>query len=117
MIKYFRARSRIAGAIGMPAFMLIFQGMGFRKVEFPGLPESIGYFQYLVPSIIGITLLFTAAYAGMSVIMDKQFGFFKRGNGDSCKQNLYCSRDDLRKCNHINHSGNYHCDDVGITWF
>lgn len=77
MIKYFRARSRIAGAIGMPAFMLIFQGMGFRKVEFPGLPESIGYFQYLVPGIIGMTLLFTAAYAGMSVIMDKQFGFLK----------------------------------------
>jgi ABC-2 type transport system permease protein len=77
MIKYFRARSRIAGAIGMPAFMLVFQGMGFRRVEFPGLPASIGYFQYLVPGIIGMTLLFTAAYAGMSVIMDKQFGFLK----------------------------------------
>jgi len=77
MIKYFRAKSRVVGAIAMPAFMLIFQGMGFRKVEFPGLPESIGYFQYLVPGIIGMTLLFTAAYAGMSVIMDKQFGFLK----------------------------------------
>jgi ABC-2 type transport system permease protein len=77
MIKYFRNRSRIAGAIGMPAFLLIFQGMGFRRVEFPGLPASIGYFQYLVPGIIGMTLLFTAAYAGMSVIMDKQFGFLK----------------------------------------
>lgn len=77
MIKYFRARSRVAGAIGMPAFMLIFQGMGFRRAEFPGLPASIGYFQYLVPGIIGMTLLFTAAYAGMSVIMDKQFGFLK----------------------------------------
>lgn len=77
MIKYFRAKSRVVGAIAMPAFMLIFQGMGFRRVEFPGLPESIGYFQYLVPGIIGMTLLFTAAYAGMSVIMDKQFGFLK----------------------------------------
>jgi ABC-2 type transport system permease protein len=77
MIKYFRVRSRIVGAIAMPAFLLVFQGMGFRRVEFPGLPESIGYFQYLVPGIIGMTLLFTAAYAGMSVIMDKQFGFLK----------------------------------------
>lgn len=57
--------------------MLIFQGMGFRRVEFPRLPVSIGYFQYLVPGIIGMTLLFTAAYTGMSVIMDKQFGFLK----------------------------------------
>ena len=77
MRKYFRAKSRVVGAIAMPAFMLIFQGMGFRRVEFPGLPESIGYFQYLVPGIIGMTLLFTAAYGGMSVIMDKQFGFLK----------------------------------------
>ncbi|MBN2735270.1 MAG: ABC transporter permease [Methanomicrobiaceae archaeon] len=77
MIKYFRAKSRIVGAIAMPAFMLIFMGFGFRRVEFAGLPESIGYFQYLVPGIIGMTLLFTAAYAGMSVIMDRQFGFLK----------------------------------------
>jgi ABC-2 type transport system permease protein len=77
MIKYFRAKSRIVGAIAMPAFMMIFLGMGFRRVEFPGMPESIGYFQYLVPGIIGMTLLFTAAYAGMSVIMDRQFGFLK----------------------------------------
>ena len=72
MRKYFRARSRVAGAICMPSFMLVFQGMGFKKVEFPGLPNSIGYFRYLVSGIIGMTLLFTAAYAGMSVIMDKQ---------------------------------------------
>lgn len=77
MIKYFRAKSRIVGAIAMPAFMLIFMGFGFRRVEFAGLPESVGYFQYLVPGIIGMTLLFTAAYAGMSVIMDRQFGFLK----------------------------------------
>ena len=28
MIKYFRARSRVAGAIGMPAFMLSLSGYG-----------------------------------------------------------------------------------------
>ena len=77
MIKYFRAKSRVVGAIAMPAFMLIFLGLGFRRVEVPGLPGSIGYFQYLVPGIIGMTLLFTSSYSGMSVIMDRQFGFLK----------------------------------------
>lgn len=77
MIKYLRAKSRVVGAIAMPAFMLIFLGLGFRRVEVPGLPGSIGYFQYLVPGIIGMTLLFTSSYSGMSVIMDRQFGFLK----------------------------------------
>ncbi len=77
MIKYVRAKSRIVGAIAMPIFMLIFLGLGFRRVEMPGLPESIGYIQYLVPGILGMTVLFSSAYTGMGVIMDRQYGFLK----------------------------------------
>jgi ABC-2 type transport system permease protein len=77
MIKFFRAKSRVIGAIAMPVFMLVFLGMGFRRVEFPGLPPEISYLQYLVPGIVGMTLLFTGAFTGMSVLMDRQFGFLK----------------------------------------
>lgn len=77
MIKFVRARSRMIGAIAMPVFMLVFLGMGFRRVEFPGLPPEISYLQYLVPGIVGMTLLFTGAFTGMSVLMDRQFGFLK----------------------------------------
>lgn len=77
MLKFFRAKSRIIGAITMPAFMLVFLGLGFRRVEIPGLPPSITYIQYLVPGILGMTLLFSGAFVGMSVLMDRQFGFLK----------------------------------------
>lgn len=77
MIKFARAKSRMIGAIAMPVFMLVFLGMGFRRVEFPGLPPEISYLQYLVPGIVGMTLLFTGAFTGMSVLMDRQFGFLK----------------------------------------
>jgi ABC-2 type transport system permease protein len=77
MIKFFRAKSRVIGAIAMPVFMLVFLGLGFRRVAFPGLPPEIGYLQYLVPGIVGMTLLFTGAFTGMSVLMDRQFGFLK----------------------------------------
>jgi len=77
MIKYVRAKSRIVGAIAMPVFMLIFLGLGFRRVDIPGIPDSIGYIQYLVPGILGMTILFSSAYMGMSVIMDRQYGFLK----------------------------------------
>lgn len=77
MIKFFRARFRIIGSIAMPVFMLIFMGFGFRRVNVPGLPPEIGYFQYFVPGIIGMTLLFTGLSIGMVVLMDRQFGFLK----------------------------------------
>ena len=77
MIKYCRAKSRIVGAVAMPVFMLVFLGLGFRRVEIPGLPGSIGYIQYLVPGILGMTILFSSAYTGMGVIMDRQYGFLK----------------------------------------
>jgi len=77
MLKFFRAKSRMIGAVAMPVFMLVFLGFGFRRVEIPGLPDTISYLQYLVPGILGMTLLFTGAFVGMSVLMDRQFGFLK----------------------------------------
>ncbi len=77
MIKFFRSKFRIIGAIAMPLFMLVFMGFGFRRVDVPGLPEGISYLQYFVPGILGMTLLFTGATVGMVVLMDRQFGFLK----------------------------------------
>jgi ABC-2 type transport system permease protein len=77
MIKFFRSKFRIIGAIAMPLFMLVFMGFGFRRVDVPGLPAGISYLQYFVPGILGMTLLFTGAMVGMVVLMDRQFGFLK----------------------------------------
>lgn len=77
MIKFFRSKFRIIGAIAMPLFMLVFMGFGFRRVDVPGLPTGISYLQYFVPGILGMTLLFTGAMVGMVVLMDRQFGFLK----------------------------------------
>lgn len=77
MIKFFRSKFRIIGAIAMPLFMLVFMGFGFRRVDVPGLPAGITYLQYFVPGILGMTLLFTGAMVGMVVLMDRQFGFLK----------------------------------------
>jgi len=76
-IKFFRAKLRIIGAITMPLFMLVFMGFGFRRIDVPGLPPEIGYFQYFVPGIIGMTLLFTGTSVGMVVLTDRQYGFLK----------------------------------------
>lgn len=75
MKRTMRAKSRIIGSLGMPFFFLAFLGLGFGSVKFPGV--TTGYISFLAPGIVGMVVLFTAIFSGISVIWDKQFGFLK----------------------------------------
>jgi ABC-2 type transport system permease protein len=73
--KYFRARSRIIGALGQPLLFLLVFGFGFKPVF-----QQAGagnYIQFLVPGIIMMSVLFTAIFSGIDLIWDRQFGFLK----------------------------------------
>ncbi len=78
MLRFFRLKSRLFGSIASPFFFLAFLGMGFGKgTSIPGIPEGVGYVSFLTPGIIGMTLLFSATFAGLSVLWDREFGFLK----------------------------------------
>lgn len=77
MKRYLRARSRIVGSLLQPLFFLVFLGLGFKKMPVPGLSEGLDYLQFLVPGILGMTLLFSSAMQGLSVLWDREFGFLK----------------------------------------
>jgi ABC-2 type transport system permease protein len=77
MKRYVRAKSRIIGSLAMPVFFLAFLGLGFRRMQIPGMGEGTGYIGFLAPGIIGMTLLFSASMQGMSLLWDKEFGFLK----------------------------------------
>jgi ABC-2 type transport system permease protein len=78
MLRFFRLKSRLIGSIGAPFFFLAFLAMGFGPVaSMPGIPEGIDYISYLTPGIIGMTLLFSSTFAGLSVLWDREFGFLK----------------------------------------
>jgi len=77
MKRFLRAKSRIVGALAMPLFFLAFLGMGFRRMALPGMGSDINYIQFLVPGIIGMSLLFSSTFGGLSVLWDKEFGFLK----------------------------------------
>jgi ABC-2 type transport system permease protein len=61
----------------MPLFFLAFLGFGLRRASIPGIPEDINYSIFLIPGIIGMTMLFTSTIAGFSFLWDKEFGFLK----------------------------------------
>jgi len=77
MKRYFRAKSRILGSLAVPFFFLAFLGMGFNRMAVPGVAKDVQYIKYLVPGIIGMSLLFQSIFAGLSVLWDREFGFLK----------------------------------------
>lgn len=73
--RYSRSRSRIIGSLGQPLLFLFALGFGLGPI-FQRAGQG-NYFQFLGPGIIAMSILFTAIFAGIQVIWDKQFGFLK----------------------------------------
>lgn len=74
MTRFKRDKSRIVSSIAMPFVWLIFMGFGLgASFQQPGLD----YTTFLAPGILGMVVLFTSIFSGVSVIWDRQFGFLK----------------------------------------
>jgi len=76
MKRFLRAKSRVIGTLAMPLFFLAFLGLGFGNMNIPGM-ANVDYIHFLVPGIIGMTMLFTSMFAGIFVLWDREFGFLK----------------------------------------
>ncbi len=73
--RYVRSRSRIIGSLGQPVLFLLAMGFGFGPI-FQKAGQG-NYIQFLAPGIIAMSVLFTAIFAGIEIIWDRQFGFLK----------------------------------------
>ena len=74
--RFIRARSRIIGMLVLPIFFLLGLGLGLGNL----IPSSVlggSYLEFIVPGIIGMSLIFTSVASGTSVLWDRQFGFLK----------------------------------------
>jgi len=63
------------GSLAQPLFFLLALGFGFGPV-FAKAGQG-NYIQFLVPGIIGMSIIFTSIFSGMEIIWDRQFGFLK----------------------------------------
>jgi len=75
LIRYWRSRVRMIGALGQPILFFLALGFGFGPVY--AKAGGGNYIQFLAPGIMAMTILFTSMFAGMEVIWDRQFGFLK----------------------------------------
>ncbi len=73
--RFYRAKSRIIGSLGMPFFFLALMGSGM-NASF-SVPGASNYLDFMAPGILGMVILFGSMISGVSVIWDRQFGFLK----------------------------------------
>src|SRR5271170_5408016 len=73
--RYFRSKSRMIGSLGQPLLFLLALGYGLGSI-FQAAGQG-NYFQFLVPGIVGMSIIFTAIFSGIQLIWDRQFGFLK----------------------------------------
>jgi len=75
--RFFRQKSRIAGALMQPILFWIILGFGFRSSFQMGVGSSVDYVQYFFPGVISMMILFTAIFSTMSIIEDRREGFLQ----------------------------------------
>jgi len=80
IVRFYRDRSRVLGALGSPLvfWYLIGSGLG-RSFQGAGTARPLpgGYLQYFYPGTLALILLFTAIFSTISLIEDRQAGFLQ----------------------------------------
>ncbi len=78
LTRFFRQRSRVAGAFLTPVVFWLLLGSGLSSsFRAAGAPEGLDYLEYFFPGIVVLILMFTAIFATISVIQDRKEGFLQ----------------------------------------
>ena len=75
MVRLWRQRTRLLGAIARALVWLFALGLGLR-----GSLSSIGgfsYEQFVFPGVIAMTVIFSGLQSAISIVYDREFGFLK----------------------------------------
>jgi ABC-2 type transport system permease protein len=79
IVRFYRQRSRIVGALGSPLVFWFLIGSGLNR-SFqggPALPLQGGYLEYFYPGTLALIVLFTAIFSTISIVEDRQEGFLQ----------------------------------------
>jgi ABC-2 type transport system permease protein len=79
MVRFFRQRSRVIGALATPMMFWVLLGSGFNSSFTTGAAagQGVGYSAYFYPGTVMLMVLFTAIFSTISVIEDRREGFLQ----------------------------------------
>jgi ABC-2 type transport system permease protein len=75
IVRFFRQRTRVIGALGQPLLFWILFGAGLQG-SFRG-PGGESYQEYFYPGVAVMIVMFTAIYSTISIIEDRREGFLQ----------------------------------------
>ena len=78
LVRFFRQRHRVVGALGQPLIFWILFGAGLsRSFRMGEAGDGPSFSEYYFPGTLMLTLLFTAIFATISIIEDRREGFLQ----------------------------------------
>jgi ABC-2 type transport system permease protein len=77
LVRFFRQRHRVFGAIGQPVIFWILFGAGLGGTFRMGASGGPSFQEYFFPGTVALILLFTAIFATISIIEDRREGFLQ----------------------------------------
>jgi len=75
--RFVRQRNRVFGALAQPLIFWALFGVGLSPSFRAGGSASVDYFEYFFPGTVVLILLFTAIFATISIIDDRNAGFLQ----------------------------------------
>ena len=78
LVRFFRQRTRLIGALGQPMIFWILFGAGLHgSFQAPKWAPGISYQEYFFPGIAVLIVLFTSIFSTISIIEDRREGFLQ----------------------------------------
>ena len=79
LVRFFRQRTRVIGALGQPVLFWILFGAGLRGSFDPPewAPAEMTYQEYFFPGVAVLIVMFTAIFSTISIIEDRREGFLQ----------------------------------------
>jgi ABC-2 type transport system permease protein len=75
MIRFSRDRSRIVSSLVQPVLFLFVLGTGLSSLIASN--GDVDFRTFLFPGVLATSVLFTAAFSGISMVWDREFGFLR----------------------------------------
>src|SRR3984893_18427984 len=75
MVRLWRQRSRLLGAVARALVWLFALGFGLRGSL--GSISGFSYTQFVFPGVIAMTVIFSGLQSAISIVYDREFGFLK----------------------------------------
>lgn len=72
--RFFRQKGRLVVTAARPLIWLFIVGSGFTMLIDT---DEVDYIQFILPGIVGMTILFSSIFSTISVVWDREFGFLR----------------------------------------